>query len=286
MTMASWLRSSRLSRFFRTALALSALAASPACGTSSDAGPEPSTEPPAQEVPARVVELVEHGAGDTTVVFESGLGNDWSPWKKILEEVGVRARAVAYSRPGYGESEPSPDPRDAAHIAEDLRTLLLARGYAPPYLLVGHSFGGAYMELFAKAHPAEVVGVVLVDPRHRDFTAACEETGFDGCLPPDSVVATLPQVQQDEIAGFAHTSEQIAAVGSFGAYPVRVLTATSHGFPPDLESVWQSQHAALAAEAVNGEQIVFPGATHLLQLAKPHEVAEVILSLVPAPGGV
>jgi pimeloyl-ACP methyl ester carboxylesterase len=100
------------------------------------------------------------------------------------------------------------------------------------------------------------------------------------------VVATLPQVQQDEIAGFAHTSEQIAAVGSFGAYPVRVLTATSHGFPPEVESVWQSQHAALAAEAVNGEQIVFPGATHLLQLAKPHEVAEVILSLVPAPGGV
>lgn len=284
MTKASWLRSSRLSRFFQTTLALSALAGAPAC-SSSDTGPEPTTQPPAPEAAERVVEVVEYGAGDTTVVFESGLGSDWSPWKRVLDDVAVKARVVAYSRPGYGDSEPSSDPRDATHIVEDLRGLLVARGYAPPYLLVGHSFGGAYMELFAKAHPTDVLGVVLVDPRHRDFTEACVATGFDGCLPAESVVATLPQVQQDELAGFAHVSEQIAAAGPFAAYPVRVLTATVHGFPEEVESVWQSQHTTLAAEALNGQQLVFAGATHLLPLAKPHEVAEVILSLVPSPDG-
>jgi pimeloyl-ACP methyl ester carboxylesterase len=60
---------------------------------------------------------------------------------------------------------------------EELRALLAAQGVAPPYVLVGHSFGGAYQELFAKTYPAEVAGLVLVDPRHRDYSAACEGAG-------------------------------------------------------------------------------------------------------------
>jgi pimeloyl-ACP methyl ester carboxylesterase len=137
--------------------------------------------------------------------------------------VAAQARVFAYSRPGYGQSEPSPEPRDAAQIVEDLRALLTARGLAPPYVLVGHSFGGAYMEFFAKAHPEEVNGVVLVDPRHRDFTAACKEAGLEGCVVPADVVATLPKVMVDELEAHAYVSEEIRAAGPFGPYPVRVL---------------------------------------------------------------
>ncbi|MBK6812278.1 MAG: alpha/beta fold hydrolase [Sandaracinaceae bacterium] len=138
-----------------------------------------------------------------------------------------RGAGVRYSRPGYGASDATSAPRDPARIVEDLRALLEARGYAPPYVLVGHSFGGTYMELFAKAHPDEVAALVLVDPRHRDFTAACAEAELSGCTIPESAVATLPAVQRAEFAGFALASDQIAAAGDFGAYPVRVLTGTS-----------------------------------------------------------
>jgi pimeloyl-ACP methyl ester carboxylesterase len=259
MTMASWLRSSRLSRFFRTALALSALAASPACGTSSDAGPEPSTEPPAQEVPARVVELVEHGAGDATVVFEAGLGNDWTTWKKVVAEVAPRARTFAYSRPGYGQSDPTPEPRDASHIVEDLRTpCCWTEAYAPPYVLVGHSFGGAYMELFAKAHPEEVAGLVLVDSRHRDFAAACDEAGLQGCVIPASVVATLPQVQIDEIEAFARRLCGDPGVGRVRPVPGACAHLDRARLAPEVEALWQSLHGSLADEATNGEQVLFP----------------------------
>lgn len=257
---------------FTLRTALLTLAALTGCGTSLSSTVE--------QISGRSVELVEVGAGQATVVFESGLGNDWSAWDPVASEVATAARVFAYSRPGYGRSDPSTDPRDAAHIMEDLRSLLAARGYAPPYVLVGHSFGGTYMELFAKRHPEEVAALVLVEPRHRDFTQACAAAGLTGCDIPAPVVATLPAVQIAEYMGFAKTSEEIAA-SAFGPHPVRVLTATAHGFAPEAEALWQSMLGALADEAADGEQILFPGANHNLEIDRAHEVAEVIKGVLP-----
>lgn len=276
MTPTSIRLSSRLLRFLTSACALLAFIMLSACGTR--------LEPTLAHVSGRDVEVVEAGAGDATVVFESGLGDDWTPWDEVANEVAVGARVFAYSRPGYGDSDPTSEPRNATRIVEDLRTLLAARGFAPPYVLVGHSFGGTYMELFAKAHPEEVVGLVLVDPRHRDFTAACEEAGLDGCTIPASAVDSLPEEEIAEFKGFASVSAEIHASGGFGPYPVRVLTATSHTFGPEAEVVWESLLGSLADEAADGELTAFTGAGHYLQMERAHEVAQAILSLVPAPG--
>ncbi len=274
MTTASIHHSSRVRAFFARSRTLLALAMLTACGT-------PLT-PTVAQVSGRAVEVVEAGTGDTTVVFESGLGDDWTPWTEVASQVAVGARVFAYSRPGYGLSDLSPTPRDAATIVADLRTLLAARGHAPPYVLVGHSFGGTYMELFAKAHPKEVLGLVLVDARPRDFTTRCEEARLDGCTIPESVVASLPPVQIAEFEAFARSADAILAAGTFGRYPVRVLTATSHGFAPEVEALWKSLHGSLADEAADGAQIVLAGAGHYLQTERAHEVARAILSLVPA----
>jgi pimeloyl-ACP methyl ester carboxylesterase len=246
-------------------------------------GTPEAVEPPDAVETVEAVEVVEYGAGDTTVVFESGLGDDWTPWAGVATIVGRQARAFTYSRPGYGQSQPSTDPRDATHIVAELRTLLAARAAEPPYILVGHSLGGAYMELFAKAYPEEVAGVVLVDPRHRDFTAACEREGLAGCTVPAELVASLPEVQQQELEEFAYTAEAMAAAGSFGAYPVRVLTATSHPFTPEVEALWASLHGELAGEAADGEQI-FAESGHYIQLEQVRAVAELIQSLLPPAG--
>jgi pimeloyl-ACP methyl ester carboxylesterase len=47
--------------------------------------------------------------------------------------------------------------------------MLEAAGYKPPYILVGHSFGGLVMRRFALLYPDKVAGVVLIDPMR------CEE---------------------------------------------------------------------------------------------------------------
>lgn len=97
MAFASLRLPSRLVRFVPTVGLPLALAGAAACGVSPD--------PTAAAVLDGAVEVVEDGAGDTTVVFESGLDSDWTPWQPVASEVAAQARTFAYSRPGYGQSE-------------------------------------------------------------------------------------------------------------------------------------------------------------------------------------
>ncbi len=234
-------------------------------------------------VDGRQVEIATAGMGGAaTVVFESGLGGDWTTWDEVASRVAQHARIFAYSRPGYGASGPATTPRNPKTIVEELRTLLAAMGYAPPYLLVGHSNGGAYMELFAKSHPNEVTGVVLLDPRHRDFLATCEAAKLDLCGISESTLATQAPVVIAEYRAYARASEEIRAAGGFGTYPVRVLTASDISGSTSRQALWKSMHAALAAEASDGAQVLVQGASHDIQGDRPDEVVRAILALLPA----
>ncbi len=241
-------------------------------------------------VPARVetiaghdVEIATAGSGGPTVVFEAGLGDDWTSWDDVASQIARHARVFAYSRPGYGASGPATTSRDPRTIVEELRALLAYEGYAPPYVLVGHSFGGTYMELFAKAHPDEVIGAVLVDPRHRDFLATCEAAELDNCGIPEPLLETLATSTIAEYHAFSLGSDEIRAAGTFGAYPVRVLTATDHPVSPAREMLWETMLGELAIEASNGEQIIVRGADHYIQLDRPDVVVGAILEMLPTP---
>lgn len=225
------------------------------------------------------IEVATAGSGGATVVFESGLGSDWAVWDEAAALVSRSNRVFAYSRPGYGRSDAPTTPRDAATIVEELRALLADQSVAPPFVLVGHSFGGAYMELFARTWPQEVSGLVLVDSRHVDFTTECEARNLGGCSITAEMAKSMPRVQQDELAAFAQSSSAMRAAGGFGPYPVRVLTATKHGESEAFEQLWQSLQASLAAEAADGEQLVFRGAGHNLEYDRPRDVARVIEQL-------
>ena len=242
------------------------------------------------KVPARIemvdgrqVEIATAGSGGAaTVVFEAGLGRDWTDWDEVASQVAHHARIFAYSRPGYGASGPATTPRDPKTIVEELRALLASQGYAPPYLIVGHSNGGAYMELFAKSHGDEVIGVVLLDPRHRDFLARCEEAKLDLCGIPESTLAEQSPTVIAEYRAYTMASDEIRAAGGFGTAPVRVLTASDIAGSAARQALWRSMHASLAAEATDGEQIVVQGAGHAIQVDRPDEVARAILPLLPS----
>lgn len=233
-------------------------------------------------VDGRAVEIATAGTGGAaTVVFEAGLCDDWTHWDQVASEVARHTRVFAYSRPGYGASGPLTTPRDPRTIVEELRSLLASQGYAPPYLLVGHSNGGAYVELFAKAYPDEVTGVVLVDPRHRDFLTACEAAGLDLCgIPESTLVVQAPSIVA-EYRAYTRASEQIRKAGGFGAYPVRVLTAGDIAGSPERQALWRSMHGELAAEAADGQRSVVAAAGHYIQLDRPDAVVSAIVALLP-----
>ncbi len=265
----------RIRHFHTAQLALLSIAVLPAACSS--------------RIPARVeivdgrqVEIATAGTGGAaTVVFEAGLCDDWTRWDEVASEVSGHTRIFAYSRPGYGASGPATTPRDPKTIVEELRALLASQGYARPYVLVGHSNGGAYMELFAKSHADEVVGVVLVEPRHRDFLTACEAAGLDLCGIPESSLAVQAPSIIAEYHAYTMASDEIRAAGGFGTYPVRVLTASDIPGSAARQALWTSMHASLAAEARNGMQILVQDTDHYIQVHQPGEVVQAILAVLP-----
>jgi pimeloyl-ACP methyl ester carboxylesterase len=89
--------------------------------------------------------------------------------------VAQTTRVCAYDRAGLGWSERGPEPLTVEHTVEELHTLLTNAGIEGPYVLVGHSLGGAYVRAYAFRYPEEVVGLVLVDASHEDQEARFPE---------------------------------------------------------------------------------------------------------------
>jgi len=110
----------------------------------------------------RQLHYMEKGAGELTVVFESGMGLSRSAWGLVQPLVAEHTRTVVYDRAGSGRSEPDQEPRTLTRIADDLDFLLNQLG-AGPFILVGHSWGGPIIRVVAAMNSARIRGLVLID---------------------------------------------------------------------------------------------------------------------------
>lgn len=113
--------------------------------------------------------VVEKGAGGPTVIFEAGIAATNLNWHHVQGTVARFTNTASYDRSGLGWSSPCRTARTPGNITVELHTMLQSAGIKPPYILVGHSFGGLVMRRYAATYPEDVAGVVLVDPMR------CEE---------------------------------------------------------------------------------------------------------------
>lgn len=125
------------------------------------------------DIGGRRLNLICAGQGSPTVVLEAGGGNFAAMLQPLQSRVARFTQVCAYDRAGLGWSDPAPAGRSLDARADDLHALLANRGIEGPYVLVGHSMGGLLVRAFARRHPDQVVGMVLVD-------AAEEKAVFDG----------------------------------------------------------------------------------------------------------
>ena len=106
------------------------------------------------------------GRGTPAVIFEAGLAASSLSWSNVQPEVAKFTQACSYDRAGLAWSDAGERVRSTAGFVAELRRLLERAGIPPPYILVGHSFGGIIIRAFARAHRGEVAGLVFVDTLH------------------------------------------------------------------------------------------------------------------------
>ncbi len=252
------------------------------------------------------------GTGSPTVVLVSGLGNAADIWsvtadpkneRPVFDEVAKFTRVCAYDRPGtirqddkLSPSTPVAQPTSAKPAAADLDALLGASGEPGPYVLVGHSFGGPIIRLYAGFHPAEVGGLVLVDALSEDLP--------DGLSPKQEKVneelLTPPPGSHREGLDTSATFRQLRESPPAPKVPTVVLTAdkpqltkkalAKGQFPAGvdqkfLDALWDSQLAAqdkLAKKFPSAEHITDTNSSHYIQLYNPQLVSDSIRRVVEA----
>jgi pimeloyl-ACP methyl ester carboxylesterase len=151
------------------------------------------------EAGGRRLMLHRSGTGGPAVVFLPGAALVGLDYVNIHDRVAELTTSVLYDRAGTGWSESAELPRTAAEVTGELRDLLHAAGVPAPYVLAGHSLGGAYARHFAQRFPGEVAGLLLLDPFHEDMAARA----------PEQVLEMLEQMKSQELP--EPTEEQLEA---------------------------------------------------------------------------
>ena len=226
------------------------------------------------------------GDGGPTVVLEGGIASDWAA---VQPFVAGFTRVCSYDRPDSPGSYSDPTPERAAQeVVDDLHAMLDAAGEPGPYVLVGHSLGGLYVQLFAYQHPDDVAGLVLVDPTPEEFPARLAQMLRSlGTPVPDRPPGTPPTIEEIHI-------EQMQAARR--AAPLRTvpLVVLSHGRaddpserPPgwplaEEERIFRELHAEIVHLVPNGQHVIAEGVGHDIHQERPELVNEAVRQVVTA----
>lgn len=248
----------------------------------------PASTAPKQESAARLDAMVDvgtlrlhlrcEGSGHPLVVFEAGLGLDASVWQRVQPEIASGTRACAYDRAGRGLSGPAPYPHDQRRMADELYALLESSGQPGPYVLVGHSMGGANVRWFQNAHPSTVAGMVLIEPATEDWPKRVLSQVPAEALPEfwRNLRAWEGLDADSYIAGYAGLRD---LTSSLGDRPLVILTAAN---PPGELALRLEMHGALTRLSSNTLHVLVNDSAHNIQLDNPVRVVEAIQAVVHA----
>lgn len=251
----------------------------------------------------RNLEVTYLGAGQPTVVLESGLGDDAGTWAnaKLQQEIGAFSKVCAYSRAGLGESDPSPEPRTVQDVINDLEAVLADIAVESPVILVGHSIGGLIVNMYAHQHPQQIVGLVFVDASHPN-----QEGAFRKVFPTALSDAFELHEQEtasenwDSLAARQQGETEYMRPGSLGDKPIIILTADTSlldhkAIEWTRENIWsdydetidraekgawkvlQAQYAKLSSNTRHTE---VEGSSHYIHHDNPEVVVEAIRQVV------
>jgi len=245
------------------------------------------------------------GKGTPTVVIDAGLTDQLGKLRPLQERLARVTRVVTYNRAGYGQSEPGPLPRDSGREADELRALLRKLRVQGPYVLVGHSLGALNVQALASRYPADVAGLVLLDPPplsfilRRDYvelgamaermTAEWQAIADSTAKAPDAAGRTqsvfFRMIASEHREMFGETARLAGGITTFGGIPLVVVAAgrpnpafgeVAEGY----QKYWVEQSRALAGKSTAGRFVLAEESSHYLYLDVPDLVEKNILAVV------
>ncbi len=230
----------------------------------------------------------DQGTGAPTVVMEAGLCQTMDTWDDITAQVASFTRVFTYDRPGLGSSsrispegakQParSPKLRTSHLIVEELRELLRKAGAPAPYVLVGHSFGGLNVRLYASLHPDEVAGVVLIDSSNE------EEYSRYALLKPPAERNKYVQLNRGSNCEFINleaSAVQLRAASALPPVPLTVISAMESEDNPEIAQARFEMQADLARRGRSGVHLLAERSGHFIQHDRPDIVIKAIRDIV------
>ena len=222
----------------------------------------------------------------------NGAGGPLEGWNAVA---GLRDEGTvfAYDRLGSGGSDEPDVPQTGDVVVATLRGLLALAGLRPPYVLVGHSLGGLYVNLYARLHPDEVAGVVFLEAATpRDATELKRfESGLQrgvrktfSCY--DAAVRRNEYVETEYVH---ETARRVEEVTPFPDVPLAVVAGGRR--PPSWlvpAAAWRARVAnqkALRALSPRGRWVIAGRSGHFPQLSQPDIVVRTIREVAAASGG-
>ncbi len=225
-------------------------------------------------------ELERHvsGSGRPVVVFQSGLGDALGVWSAVQGRLPGNMTTIAVSRPGYGRSAGHDGDHSPCAAASELRAHLRRSGFAPPYVLVGHSLGGLYQYAYAKLYPNDVAGIVLLEPTHpQHWPRMQQEAPAMAVVVRTARLAAFSPTMRREFDDQQRCLDSLVSLPS-PTVPTRVLVRGRFA-PPEAgafenmsRDLWRDWPALLHTRGVESVE----GAGHYIQKDKPAAVADTI----------
>jgi len=227
---------------------------------------------------------IRNPSAKVTVVFENGSRATIAGWDKVLDGIKDSATVFAYNRPGYANSEAVEAPRDGATIVEQLRANLRRKNLPPPYVLVGHSLGGLYMQLFARRYPEEVKGLVLVDALYPRVVKKPQEFPL---YTRAGKWLFFSRTVRDEIDSIWETGEMVAALPRIDDKPI--IRLVNKPLSPTAIAVdfgafnFDDETRAFVRGMYPKAKTVVADASHQMQVTHPDIVAAAIREILATP---
>jgi pimeloyl-ACP methyl ester carboxylesterase len=230
------------------------------------------------------------GSGSPVVMLEAGLGLTSQSWTSVQLDLGRTTRTCAYDRAGLGDSDAMPGVHDAGDEIRDLERLLERGRIEPPYVLVGHSYGGLLARLYARAHPDQMAGVVFVDAMGRDATRR-QLAIWPRSQAPAQRRDWARRVQDG--VDVARGEALGRSIRTLGDIPLVVITGartwtSSNEAPPRLlralDRLWRRMHAELARLSSNHVHVLGLRSDHLVMDAdqQPWIIVRAVTAVVRA----